>query len=351
VTAELGVVELADVVRYSGASGDRNPIHYDPEFARAAGYDGLFAMGALHGGWLISYALTQGAVVPDSGPSAVRLRFRGIVPLGVPLTAEIQATPTGYEATLLDKARVCVTAQLETAEAPQVGEGRDEQRIRFPIEEGAVRAFAAAVRWPHEIAEGSAVPPTFLGAMSFWLPQPDPIARVGLTPEHTLLGETAIELVDGPVRVGDVFQVREYVGEERTRNGSTGELRLVDLVAELSDGTGLRARYRNTFVRTPEPEAGPPSRLRGSHDPATGETYYPERPLSVDGRLRELAPVDLADRGVLHSWTTFDGADFGQVDLADGVRLQVRLGEGPHEIGAPYVMLGDAASHWWFARA
>ena len=346
----LGTVELADVVRYAGASGDRNPIHYDPAFARAAGYDGLFAMGALHGGWLISHAIANGAVVPDDGPSRVRLRFQHIVPLGVALTARLEPTEHGHEATVATGTTVCATARIEALPAPPAASsGRAEQRIRFPVEEGAARAFAAAVRWPREIAAGAAVPPTFPTVLSFWLPEPDPIARVGFARERTLLGEQAIEFVAGPLRVGEVFDVREYVGAERTRTGSSGELRLVDLVAELSDGTGLRARYRNTFVLTPEP-AGP-DRLRGSRDPRTGETYFPERALSVDGTLAELEPVDLARHGVLYSWTSFDGVDFGQVDLADGVRLQVRLGEGPHEIGAPYELAGDLATDWWFARA
>jgi acyl dehydratase len=355
VTVDLGTVELADVVRYSGASGDRNPIHYDPDFARAAGYDGVFAMGALHGGWLISHAIAHGAAIPDAGPSRVRLRFHGIVPLGVALSARLEHTENGYEASATVGTTVCATAWIEALpEPPAVSAGSHEQLARFPVEEGAARAFAGAVRWPHEIAVGSAVPPTFPTVLSFWLPQPDPIARVGFAPERTLLGELAVELVDGPLRVGEVLDVREYVGEERTRTGSSGELRFVDLVAELSDGTGLRARYRNTFVLTPEPgtAAGAgTARLRGSRDPRTGETYFPERALSVDGTLSELQPVDLAERGVLYSWTSFDGVHFGQIDLADGVRLQVRLGAGPHAIGAEYRLAGDVAKDWWFARA
>ncbi len=351
---ELGAVEIADVVRYSGASGDRNPLHYDPQYARAAGYDGLFAMGALHGGWLVSHAVTRGAAIPASGPSSVRLRFREIVPLGVPLTAEVGAVDGGHEAVLRNP-RVCATARIvRLAEPPVPGGGRDEQRTRFPVEEGAARAFAAAVRWPDPVPAGSAVPPTFPTVLSFWLPQPDPIARVGLPPERTLLGETAVELADGPLRVGEVFAVREYVGAERARAGSAGELRLVDLVAELSDRTGLRARYRNTFVLTPPPATAPDpagTRLRGSRDPRTGETYFPRRALSVDGTLRDLEPVDLAPGAVLHSWTSFDGTDFGQVDLADGVRLQTRLGPGPHQIGTAYVLAGDVTGEWWFARA
>jgi acyl dehydratase len=355
VTASLGAVGLADVVRYSGASGDRNPIHYDPDFAHAAGYDGLFAMGALHGGWLISYAVANGAAVPDAGPSAVRLRFHGIVPLGVPLAAEVRTTDRGHEAVLTADGKPRATAWIETIAAPpETGDGVREQLTRFPVELGAARAFAASVRWPGPVEVGSAVPPTYPTVLSFWLPEPDPIARVGFEPARTLLGETSIELVDGPLRVGEVFDVREYVAGERVRDGSAGELRLVDLVAELSDASGLRARYRNTFVETSDRDAAAESGggvLHGSRDPISGDCYFPVRALSVDGTLRELEQVDLPRTGRLYSWTSFGGRDYGQVDLDDGVRLQVPLGPGPHEIGADYLLEGDVDKDWWFAHA
>jgi acyl dehydratase len=37
-------------VRYAGASGDFNPIHWDREFARSAGYDDVFGMGMFAAG-------------------------------------------------------------------------------------------------------------------------------------------------------------------------------------------------------------------------------------------------------------------------------------------------------------
>lgn len=42
-------------VRYAGASGDFNPIHWDQEFARAAGYGDVFAMGMLPAGILAGF--------------------------------------------------------------------------------------------------------------------------------------------------------------------------------------------------------------------------------------------------------------------------------------------------------
>jgi acyl dehydratase len=41
-----------DFVRYQGASGDLNPIHYDDEFARAAGFPSVFAVGMFAAGVL-----------------------------------------------------------------------------------------------------------------------------------------------------------------------------------------------------------------------------------------------------------------------------------------------------------
>ncbi|MCP9951932.1 FAS1-like dehydratase domain-containing protein [Actinomadura madurae] len=354
MTASLGTIGLPDIVRYSGASGDRNPIHYDPEFNRASGYDGLFAMGALHGGWLISHAVAQGSVLPESGPFAVRLRFQRIVPLGVPLTADVRKTDTGYEAELAVEGKLSATVRIEVpCEPATTGEGVDEQRIEFPVELGAAREFAASVRWPRPVETGSPVPPTYPTVLSFWLPEPDPIARVGFARARTLMGETSIEFVDGPLRVGEVFGVREYIANERVRTGSAGELRFVDLIAEMSDASGLRARYRNTFILTPDPApaASGEGRLRGSLDPLTGEFHFPERALSVDGGQRELEPVDLPREGALYSWTSFGGRDYGQVDLANGVRVQARLGPGPHEIGAAYRLEGDVDGDWWFARA
>jgi acyl dehydratase len=43
-------------VRYSGASGDLNPMHYDGDFARKAGYPSVFAQGMLSAALLATYA-------------------------------------------------------------------------------------------------------------------------------------------------------------------------------------------------------------------------------------------------------------------------------------------------------
>lgn len=45
IGVDIGPVTTADLVRYAGASGDFNPIHYDHHLALAAGLDGVIAHG------------------------------------------------------------------------------------------------------------------------------------------------------------------------------------------------------------------------------------------------------------------------------------------------------------------
>lgn len=63
-----------DLVRYAGASGDFNPIHYDHEAARASGLDGIVVHGLLMGAWMSQLAA---ATSPRPDPLAeLRIRFR-----------------------------------------------------------------------------------------------------------------------------------------------------------------------------------------------------------------------------------------------------------------------------------
>ena len=95
-------------------------------------------------------------------------------------------------------------------------------------------------------------------------------------------------------------------------------------------------------------------RLIGSRDPVTGQVYFPARALAADGSLRPCEAVTLAGAGRLVTWTRFAGEFFGQVDLPEGVRIQGRLAEGPHEIGAPYALEveqpAEGPARWRFRR-
>lgn len=72
----IGPVTRTDIVRYAGAGGDFNPIHHDEGFARAAGSDGVFAMGLLGGG-IVAARLARWA--RPRAVRAYRVRFTGQV--------------------------------------------------------------------------------------------------------------------------------------------------------------------------------------------------------------------------------------------------------------------------------
>ena len=63
--------------RYAGASGDFNPIHIDPEFAKAVGLPGNI----LHGLWMMAQVARGAAQLGDGDPRALKrlsVQFRGM---------------------------------------------------------------------------------------------------------------------------------------------------------------------------------------------------------------------------------------------------------------------------------
>jgi acyl dehydratase len=73
-----GPLEQIQLTRYAGASGDFNPIHQDPEFAKVAGMGGVFAHGMLSMGFVAQ------AVTDWAGAGRVRkisVRFAALVRL------------------------------------------------------------------------------------------------------------------------------------------------------------------------------------------------------------------------------------------------------------------------------
>jgi acyl dehydratase len=86
---QFGPVTLNMILRYAGASGDFNPLHNDPDFAKAAGYPSIFAMGMMSAAWL-SRLLTDWV-----GPQNVRrykVRFVNQVWPGDVLTCSGEVT-------------------------------------------------------------------------------------------------------------------------------------------------------------------------------------------------------------------------------------------------------------------
>jgi acyl dehydratase len=63
--------------RYAGASGDFNPIHIDPEFARQVGLPGNI----LHGLWMMAQVARGNAQLANGDPRALKrlsVQFRGM---------------------------------------------------------------------------------------------------------------------------------------------------------------------------------------------------------------------------------------------------------------------------------
>jgi acyl dehydratase len=113
VTVEVGdhIPELRVVPdkylphRYAGASGDFNPIHIDPEFARAVG----LPQHILHGLYSMAQVARANMAAAGGDPRALRrlsVQFRG---LGLP---EQEITVTG-EVTQVRDGRVVVDTRAE----------------------------------------------------------------------------------------------------------------------------------------------------------------------------------------------------------------------------------------------
>jgi acyl dehydratase len=108
----IGPLGVADFVRYAGASGDFNPLHYDEAHARSAGFASPFAQGMLSAGLLGSY------VADWLGPDGVRrfqVRFAGIVWPGDTLTCAATVT-RAYEQDGERRVDVDVTATRQTGD-------------------------------------------------------------------------------------------------------------------------------------------------------------------------------------------------------------------------------------------
>lgn len=104
---EYGPLTRQMFVRYSGASGDLNPMHYDDEMARSAGYPSVFSQG-MH-----VAALLAGYAVEWLGAANVRrfgVRFRTQVFPGDVLTCTGRVTAVAHT----DEGRL-VTVEVEAA--------------------------------------------------------------------------------------------------------------------------------------------------------------------------------------------------------------------------------------------
>ncbi len=119
-------VDRAGLVRYAGASGDLNPIHWNERAARAAGLPGVIA----HGMWTMAAAST---VVADwaGDPGAVvdyQARFTRPVVVPDPGEAEVEVVAV---AGVIDAAAGTVRVDLTVTSAGTRVLGRAQAVVRL----------------------------------------------------------------------------------------------------------------------------------------------------------------------------------------------------------------------------
>ncbi|MFJ8816310.1 MaoC/PaaZ C-terminal domain-containing protein [Amycolatopsis thermoflava] len=86
---DFGPLDRRMFVRYSGASGDFNPMHYDDTLARAAGYPSVFSQGMHSAALLASFAVDW---LGAENVRRFRVRFREQVWPGDVLTCTGEVT-------------------------------------------------------------------------------------------------------------------------------------------------------------------------------------------------------------------------------------------------------------------
>jgi acyl dehydratase len=121
----------ADLVRYAGASGDFNPIHWNDRFAREVGLPGVIAHG------MLTMATAIRVVTDWVGDSAAVLEYRTKFtnPVPVPDLDSAQLTVTAIIAVvdhLAQTVRVDLTATIPgPSGAPQAVLGRARAVVRL----------------------------------------------------------------------------------------------------------------------------------------------------------------------------------------------------------------------------
>jgi acyl dehydratase len=83
--AVYGPFDREQLRRYAEASGDTNPLHLDPQFARQAGFEDVIVHGML-GMALLGRLVTEH--LPALRMTRLRTRFRGVIELGQSIACE-----------------------------------------------------------------------------------------------------------------------------------------------------------------------------------------------------------------------------------------------------------------------
>lgn len=104
---EFGPLTKQMFVRYSGASGDLNPMHYDDDLARAAGHPSVFSQG-MHQSALLATFATDWLGARNLRRFGVRFREQVWPGDVLTCTGEVTGmTPTGGSAYLVTVALTC----------------------------------------------------------------------------------------------------------------------------------------------------------------------------------------------------------------------------------------------------
>jgi acyl dehydratase len=82
------LITKSHIVKYAGAGGDFNPIHYDEAFANALGVPSVFAMGLMQGGYM-ARALTEWVGIGNL--RSYKIRFTGQVWPGETIVCKARA--------------------------------------------------------------------------------------------------------------------------------------------------------------------------------------------------------------------------------------------------------------------
>lgn len=110
--------DLATSVMYAGASGDMNPLHYDPEFAALVSPTGGVIAHGMYSMGLASRLLTEWAGGPER-VAQVSVRFTKPWPLGTTSTFTGEVTEVGDDEIVVE-----LTGTNESGETILSGVGR-----------------------------------------------------------------------------------------------------------------------------------------------------------------------------------------------------------------------------------
>ena len=105
-------VDRASFVRYAGASGDFNPIHWNEEFAKSAGYPTVFAQGMWTAGVLATFLTNW---VGESNVRRFRTRFVGQVWPGEKIVCSGEVTKV-YESNGEKRAEIALSVHNDKGE-------------------------------------------------------------------------------------------------------------------------------------------------------------------------------------------------------------------------------------------